>query len=72
MKRAKPATIILDIAIGLGVGLLFGIIPGIAAFAVALMWTVPSQMTRRTKIILTVAVAVLVIAMPVTYYLSAN
>lgn len=70
MKRVKPWVIILDIAIGIGVGLLFGAIPGIATAAIALMWSTPNQMTQRTKVILTVVLAVLVLLIPTLYVVA--
>lgn len=70
MKRIKPWVIILDIAIGIGVGLLFGAIPGIATAAIALMWSTPNQMTQRTKVILTVVLAVLVLLIPTLYVVA--
>lgn len=48
-------TIAIDVAIAVGVGVLLGVVPGIGAAAIALLWTFPNTIPRRGRIALTVA-----------------
>lgn len=70
MNLPEKKVIAIDALVVVGVGVLFGFVPGIGAAAIALMWTFPNSLGRRARVVITVLLVVAIVALGVLVAIS--